>query len=275
MRASLSPQGRFLILPTGMVRITDSAERIDAARAALEKMIMAPALVRVEITFETLTQRTVQRQPAQPPVEDRGLPYPQTYDPPRIIANGPGSFIVVPATPRNFTTRRVGGGTSIAAANAGQTATVTDRQMARRLSATTSTGKPTVVAVRPASADTGELRALAEKYGVLPPGEPAWPAAGTELLVTPEFSGGSMVVKVVPQIAIPPSAAGLPGRRIPLPMASAGVVLTADSPRGSGRLPGTDADFYRTFLGTPAGDAAQSVVVTVAARVQYAGDPPK
>ena len=104
--------------------------------------------------------------------------------------------------------------------------------------------------------------------------EPAWTAAGTELLITPEMSGAALVVKVVPQIVLPPAAAGQPPRPNPITASSAGLMVGRGAPPQTGILPGTDPEFYRLFLGAQQSKDDTFTSLTVAAQVQYIGGAP-
>ncbi len=284
VRKTLSPQSRAaLTSPTGPLRVTDSAERLELLKAKLLDFQRAPALVPIELTFENRARRTVQRLPADQPVVERGIPVPDRYDPPRIIA-GPGGVTVVPAQPRSFTTRRVGPGTSVNLNPTGFTTgeaevrfseTETTAHLARRLSVSGVIGKPSTVSVLRQVLDPAKLYALALQRGAITNAEPAWTAAGTELLVTPELSGGALVVNVVPQIILPPAVAGQPPRRIAISACAAAVLTARGAPPSAGLLPKTDPDFYRVFLGTAQAVDDTITALTVTASVQYVGGPPQ
>ncbi|MGB8170380.1 MAG: hypothetical protein WCF18_22955, partial [Chthoniobacteraceae bacterium] len=200
LQKTLSPQGRtVLVTPTGPVRVSDREEKVAAARRTLAEMQQAPALVPVELSFSTTAQRVVQRLPVEPPVVSSGIPVPNRYDPPRIIQNSAGGVTIVPSMPRDFRTRNVGPGTVINPSPTGYqtqnsevrlTETVTTGGITRRFASSLVLGKPTMLSVVRQVPDVAALRTLAEKYGAIPAAEPAWTAAGTELLVRPELSGG-------------------------------------------------------------------------------------
>lgn len=285
LRKSLSPQGRAtMVSATGPVRVADAPERIAAARAALEQLQKAPAVVPIEVTFTTSARRGVQRLPVEPPVVSNSIPVPDRYDPPKIIA-GPGGMTVVPSQPRSFTTRNVGPGTVVNPSPTGyqtrdpevrmtETETVASGP-ARRFAVSTVLGKPVLASVHRQVPDPAALRALAVKYGAVGDTEPAWSAAGTELVLTPEVSGAAVVVKVVPQIVLPPAISGQPVRRVPITACSAGIMVARGAQRQTGILPKTDPEFYRVFLGMPGADDDTFTSVTVAADVQYLGSPPQ
>ncbi len=285
LRKSMSPQGRAtMVTPTGPVRVADAAERVAAARQALEQLQKAPAVVPLEISFATTARRVVQRLPVEPPVVSSGIPVPDRYDPPRLIQNGAGGVIVVPAMPRDFRTRNVGPGTVVNPSPTGYqtfnsevriTETVPSTAMVRRFSASTVPGKPVFLAVVRQVPDAAALRALALKYAAIPEAEPAWTAAGTELLVRPELSGGSLVVNITPQIVLPPSAPGQAPRRIPIAACAAGVMIARGAPGNTGMLPKTDPEFYRVFLGAAQAVEDTITAVTVSGQVQYVGSPPQ
>jgi hypothetical protein len=191
---------------------------------------------------------------------------------------------VVPAQPRSFTTRRVGPGTSVNTNPTGYTTgeaevrfseTETTTSLARRLSVSGVIGKPSTVPVLRQVPDPAKLYALALQRGAITDAEPAWTAAGTELLVTPELSGGALVVNVVPQIILPPPSAGQPPRRIPISACAAGVLVARGAPPSSGLLPKTNPEFYRVFLGAAQAVEDTITALTVTASVQYIGGPPQ
>lgn len=283
IRQTLSAQARAVMAsPTGPLRLTDTAERVAAARQKLAQLQAAPALVPFEITFAVRAQRVVQRLPVEPPVVDRGIPIPQRYDPPRIIA-GPNN-VVVPAQPREFRTRSVGPGGSVSVAPSGyqtitpevrMSETETTTAQARKFAGSTVLGRAAVVPVLRAVPDLAALRALAEKHAALPADEPAWTAAGTELLVTPEAAGAAVMVKIVPQIVLAPAVAGQPPRRIPIPACSAGIMIARGALTQTGTLPKTDPEFYRVFLGATQAVDDTVTALTLSANVQYLGDPPR
>jgi hypothetical protein len=285
LKKTLSPQGRSVwVSPTGPVRISDQNEKLEAARTALGELQKAPALVPIELTFATMAQRTVQRLPVEPPVVSDGIRIPQRYDPPRIIANGNGSVVVIPAQPREFRTRNVGPGTVVNPSPTGyqtltpevrMAETVTTGGISRRFSASTVPGKPVLLTVLRQVSDPAALRALALRFGAIADTEPAWTAATTELLVTPQISGAALVVNVVPQIVLPPLAPGQAPRRIPISSTAAGVMVARGAPSNTGMLPKTDPEFYRVFFGAAQAEDDTFTALTVAAQVQYLGGPPQ
>lgn len=284
MQKTLSPQGRFvLVTPTGPIRISDTGEKIDAARRALAELQKAPALVPVELSFTTSVRRVVQRLPAEQPVHDYGIPVPNRYDPPRVIANPGGGFTVVPAQPRDFTTRNVGPGTIVNPSPTGYrtlspevriSETTTSSGVARRFSASTVPGKPVAFTVLKQVPDVAALREVALKHKAIAESEPAWSAAGTELLVKPELSGGALMVTIVPQIVIP-AAAPAQARRIPINACAAGVLVARGAPANTGMLPRTDPEFYRLFFGNQEAVDDSVTALTVTASVQYLGSQPR
>jgi len=283
VRKTLSPQSRAaLTSPTGPLRITDTAERLELLKKTLLTFQRAPALVPIELSFAARAQRTVQRLPAEQPVSDRAIPVPDRYDPPRIIA-GAGGVTVVPAHPRSFTTRRVGPGATVNLNPTGYTTGEAEVRLSETGAVTLGArsfvisgviGKPSTIPVLRQVPDPAALRELALQRGAIPNTEPAWTAAATELLVTPEISGGALVVNVVPQIVLPPPAAGQPPRRIPLPACAAAVLAARGAPPSTGLLPKTDPEFYRTFLGLAQATDETFTSLTVKADVQYLGNPP-
>lgn len=277
LKKTLSPQGRITFIHGGPVRISDEAGRVAAARRALEELQNAPAVVPMELAFATMARRTVQRLPVEPPVVDRGFPYPTRFDPPRVIMNGNGSVTVIPSQPRDFTTRSIGPGTSVNPAPTGYRTrepevrtgeTKTTGGITRRFTASTVPGKSVALSVLP-QADAVALHALAVKLGAIPPAEPVWPAAATELLIQPELSGGALVVNIVPQIVL------AQGRRVPLQACAAAVLIARGTASNTGLLARTEPEFYRVFLGTPQAQDDTFTTLAVKAQVQYLGNPPR
>jgi len=277
LKKTLSPQARTVFVHAGPVRITDTREKVEAARRALEGLQNAPAIVALDLSFATTARRTVQRLPAEQPIVDRGIPYPTRFDPPRII-QGPNGVTVIPSMPRDFTTRHVGPGTSVNPTGLGYITNESEVRLnettnvggvTRRFTASSVPGKPVTLAVQAQVADLAALRALALKLGSITDAEPAWPAARTELLLKPEISGSGMVVTITPQIIVPPA------RRIPLPASAAAVLLAPGAPSNTGLLPRTDPEFYRVFLGTPQAEDDTYTALTIKAQVKYVGSPPQ
>lgn len=284
LQKSLSPRGRYsFVTPTGPVRISDEAEKVAAARRALDELQKAPAIVPIELQFTTTAQRTVQHRPTESPVSGVSIPVPDRYDPPRVMADGRGNYTVVPSQPRSFTTRKVGPGTIVNPSPSGYTTatpevriteTTTATVGTRRFQASTVPGRPITIPVLRSVPDPTALRALARKCDAIPDSEPAWSAAGTELFVEPRLADGALVVNVVPHIVLP-VAPGQPARRIPLPACAAGVLIARGAPPSKGLIPRTDPEFYRVFLGAPHATDETLTALTVAASVQYVGSPPK
>jgi hypothetical protein len=284
LQKTLSPQGRYVfVTPSGPIRISDQAEKVTAARHALERLQKAPALVPMELLFTTTAQRTVRRLPVESPVSGVGIPVPDRYAPPRVIADGSGNFTVIPSQPRSFTTRGVGAGTVVNPSASGYATASPEVRMSetttvtvgtRRFSASTTPGRALSISVLRQVPDVAALRALARKYEAIAESEPAWSAAGTELLVRPELADGALVVNIVPQIVLPPGPDATV-RRIPITACAAGVLVARGAPGSKGLLPRTDPEFYRFFLGVTEAVDETLTALTVTARVQYVGGPPK
>jgi hypothetical protein len=284
LRKTLSPRGRFsFVTPTGPVRIADEAEKVAAARRALDELQKTAALVPIDLQFTTTAQRTVQRRPVESPVSGVSIPVPNAYTPPRVMSDGRGNTTVVPAQPRSFGTRQVGPGTIVNPSPSGYaTATpevrITDTTTAivgaRRFQASTVPGRAVTIPVVRAAPDPAALRALARKYDAIPESEPAWSAAGTEFLVEPRLVDGALVVNVVPHIVLP-AAPGQTARRIPIPACPAGILVARGAPPSKGLLPRTDPEFYRVFLGAAHAVDETLTALTVTASVQYVGRPTK
>jgi hypothetical protein len=123
--------------------------------------------------------------------------------------------------------------------------------------------------------DAAALRALALKFHAIADNEPAWTAAGTELQITPELSGATVLLKVMPQIVLPPAVQGQPPRRIPITACAAGVPIARGALTQTGLIPAADPEFYRVFLGAQQAVEDTFTAMTVTASAQYIGSPPE
>lgn len=110
VRDTLSPEGRFVILPDkGAVLVIDQPERVAAAEQAIRSLdLPAP---RLELQVGVRTGGSVTRPPA--PARDPfsgGLdfPVPMAFAPPRVLIQPNGNYVVIPATPTRFGRRAVG-----------------------------------------------------------------------------------------------------------------------------------------------------------------------
>jgi hypothetical protein len=277
LKKTLSPQGKFVLINAGPVRITDEPEKVEAARHALEALQKAPSIVPMDLAFVTFTRRTEQRLPVEPPVSDRGFPYPTRFDPPRVIMNG-NNVTIIPSQPRDFTTRRVGTGADVNLSPGGYATTQPEVRLSetsttgtvlRRFTASTVPGRSLAFHVLPQVKDPAALRALALKLGAIAETEPAWPAAATELRVDAQVSEGALVVNLVPVVVL----AG--GRTVPIRNCAAAVLLARSAPSNKGLLPRADAEFYRLFFGSPQAADDTFTTLTVKAQLQYVGNPPQ
>lgn len=276
LKKTLSPQGKFVLVHAGPVRITDEPDNVAATRQALESLQKAPSLVPLELTFVTFTRRTEQRLPAEQPVSERGFPYPTRFDPPRVIMNG-GNVTIIPSQPRDFTTRRVGSGADVNLSPGGYATTQPEVRMSetstsgtvlRRFNASTVPGKTVAFQVLPRVEDATALRALALKLGAITEAEPAWPATATEMRMDAQLSEGALVINLVPVVVL----AG--GRTIPIRACAAAVLLAPSASSNQGLLPKADPEFYRLFFGSRQAADDTFTTLTVKAKVQYVGSAP-
>ncbi len=268
----LTPQGRFVILAKpGAVRIIDTAAKIAAARSAIDALQNAPATISLTLNFEAISTRPVERRPAEPPSRGDGIPVPSRYSPPRVIVNPGGGVTVIPSQPLRFTTRSETSGSVVQPS--APIASTPIKQTLRRLSASSLPHQPISVPVTTRVEDAAALRALALQLGAVPPDEPAWETAGTELLIRAELTGGKLVLNVTPQVVLR-AKPGQEIRRIPLSACAAGIPIPRSGAGPTGTLPRTDAAFYRLFFGTPAPAPDAVTTLTVTADVRYLGNPP-
>jgi hypothetical protein len=352
LRQTLSPQGRFVIMPTtGNVRIFDTPEKTQAARLALEQLQSGPASVSVAITVTTglraVTRQTVTQssafeydvppgppliggvrmgnyppaqmppqpgvqmqlpgqpvvQPQMPPPQQGlpgqpGLPAqpakpgmpgmpPQNIGQPQMPGQPPGQMPGQPGLPPQPNMPRpmppaVAPGAFMQPPQGGYTTfgpevRITETSMeggsTRRYSGTSGPGKLLTLSVQPRVADPAALHDLAVKYGAVPANEPAWTAAGTELLVTPDFSSGSLTLQVVPQIVISTGEAQQPPRRVPVKVCIATVVVSRRATTTFDGLPGANGEFYRLFFGAMEATDDTTTRISVSADVQYLAQP--
>jgi hypothetical protein len=329
LRQTLSPEGRFVILPTtGNVRIFDTPEKTQQARIALEQLQVAPASVSVTIAVTTglraVTRQTVTQEsvlgydmPGGPPIIGgvRVGNYPPAQMPPqmppRSLPQQAGGQPQLPAQPRAQTppgqlpvqpmppgqSSQQGqqglppqpnmprnlppdvapgaymqppqGGYTTFGPEIRTTETSVEGGSTRRYSGISAPGKPLTLSVQPRVADTAALHDLAVKYGAVPASEPAWTSAGTELLVTPELSSGSLTLQVVPQIVIQAGDAQQPARRVPVKVCAATVVMNRSAGTSFDGLPGANGEFYRLFFGATEATDDTSARISVNAAVQY------
>jgi len=276
LKNTLSARGRYVILPgTGRVRIFDSGDRVQAARSALEALQQAPANIAIELEVTTGMRQVTRQDPA---ADEQGLgyefPVPQNFDPPRITNSySGGSIVIVPAQPRNFTTRRVGAGGIVNISPTGyrtlepevrRSETALEGGVIHRVSGSAVLGKPAILPVLARVRDVQGLREWALTRGAIQHAEPPWQAAGTELLVTPEITNGNLSLNVVPQISIYGRAQhlSLPGCATVIPV-ERGTRATID------QLQGTDPEFYRVFFDAREAADGTMTSISVAAQVHY------
>lgn len=261
VQKNLSPQGRFVILiANGTVRVFDTPQNIAQARKAMSDMQNAPALVGFEFIIKTGMHK-VTKVTSSGPVE--GFPVPQTYSPPQIYPSGHG-YVVIPSTPTSFTTETFGPTTTI-------TQTSIEGGEAHRYGGTTVFPKPAAVTICAKAPDPAALRDWAVKNGAAPESEPAWTAARTEILVTPEHADFGMIMTLQPQVVV--TSADGKSRVVPLRVCTASVTVKQGTPVVLDGFPGADPDFYRLFLGAQESTADTISSVTIGAAYDYSAVP--
>lgn len=280
LRKTLSPQGRFVVLPAGgTVRIFDTPDKIETARRVLQEMQNAPSIVSFAINVRTGMRQVTRQSPQQGPV-DYEIPVPQTYGAPQIVGQTGGRVIVTPGMPGNFTTRHVNPGDRVYV-NPGYvtggyttgtemrvTNTSTEGGVNRKYTGSTVFPRPAAVTVSAAVPDPQGLHDWAVKNGAVPVGEPAWASAGTELAVTPEHAGDGLLLNLMPQIVLA-GPVGQPPRRIPVKVCAASVLTKPGAPATLEGFPGADPEFYRLFFGVKESTDDTSTMITVAAATEY------
>ncbi len=106
---SLSPQGRFVILPgKGKVLVIDTADKVRAAELALAAMQAPMPEVRLNFAVNPGNPVPGKTRFINPPEAWSDFPFPTAYLAPGIVADGSGGFVVTPAHPTNFKRRKVG-----------------------------------------------------------------------------------------------------------------------------------------------------------------------
>lgn len=271
VRKTLSPQGKFVVLNAiGMVRVTDSDEKIAEVSRVLAGLQKAPSLVTLNLGFVTYGTKTVTVTSAGPTGAADDFPFPRKFAPPKMVQGPNGVVIAVPSQPSQFTSRPAG-----ASAGATQVTTKTEptKQLARRLVASSVPEKPAPVPVLAKVDDVAGLHALALKLGAITAQEPAWTTASTELLIRTELVGAELRVMITPQIALPAASPGQEPRRIPLKACAAQIPITRAVPAPTGKLPRTDPEFYHLFMGLPPGAPTDTTALNLTGEVRYTGTP--
>jgi hypothetical protein len=270
VRKTLSPQGKFVVLnQTGVVRVTDSEEKIAEVYRVLATLQKAPSVVSLNLGFITFGKKAVVHPNVSPSGGGDEFPFPRKFSPPRIVQGPNGSTTVIPTQPSQFTSR--GAGASAGVQNV--TTMEPTKQLARRILASSVPEKPAPVALLAKVEDVKGLHDFAVRVGAVGQEEPAWTAASTELLVKTELVGAELRVTVTPQIALPGASPAQP-RRIPVKACSAQISITRSIPAPTGRLPLADAEFYRLFLGLPPGGPDDFTALNLTGEVRFVAAQP-
>jgi hypothetical protein len=271
VRKTLSPQGKFVVLNnTGVVRVTDTEEKIAEVYRVLGALQKAPATVSLNMGFITYGKKTT-----TVPVTSGGgggdeFPFPRKFSPPRIVQGPNGSVTAIPAQPSQFTGRAAGASGTV---TQNITKVENTKQLAKRILATSIPEKPAPVPLLAKVEDVKGLHDFAVKVGAVGQQEPAWTAASTELLVTTELVGAELRVTITPQIALPGAAPGQE-RRIPVKACSAQISITRSIPAPTGKLPLADSEFYRLFMGLPPGGPDDFTALNLTGEVRFVGTQP-
>ncbi len=281
LRQTLSPQGRFVILANGMVRLFDNPEKIEAAAHALQEARNAPAMISVAITVNAGTHRVTREVLPQEPVVDYEVAVPRIYGAPRILPQPGGKVVIVPGTPREFTTRRAEPGTILNLAPTGYATVNPEVRMSetglaggitRKLTATAAAGKSMIVAVCGSVAAPTALYDCALNLGAIPANEPEWKAAATELVITPELLETGAALQITPQVVVYTVDRQQAPRRVLLRTLTTSIGVEKGKPATTSDI---DPDFYALFLGAPRPQQKTEASLTVAVGVQYLGAPAK
>ncbi len=272
VRKALSPQGRFVLLnATGSVRVIDSDDRIAAVSRLLARLAKAPSIVTLKIEVIHSGTKSVQTQ-IQPDAAIAGteLPYPHKFLPPKIAQNSSGGFIVTPSQPTDFRSRTVGASEGTAQVI---TQTVPTREIAKRLMVSSVPGTPVSAPLLAKVEDVAGLRALAVRLGAVSDQEPPWTSAATELVIQTAMIGPELKATITPQIILP-AKPPQEARRIPLQACAGSVTIARASPSPTGTLPQTNAEFYRLFMGLPAGAPDDVTALNLTAEVRFVSTKP-
>ena len=272
VRKTLSPQGRFVLLnATGAVRVIDSDDKIAAVSRLLARLEKAPSIVTLKIEVIHSGTKNVQTQ-IQPDAAIAGteLPYPHRFLPPKIVQNSSGGFIVTPSQPTDFRSRTVGASEGTAQVI---TQTVPTREIAKRLMVSSVPGTPVTTPLLAKVEDIAGLRAMALRLGAVSDQEPSWTSAATELVIQTEMAGPDLKATITPQIVLPSNSPQEP-RRIPLQACAGSVTISRASPSPTGTLPQTNSEFYRLFMGLPAGASDDITALNLAADVRFVSTKP-
>ncbi|HEV7402200.1 MAG TPA: hypothetical protein VGO11_04705 [Chthoniobacteraceae bacterium] len=271
VRKTLSPQGKFVILTAnGVVRVTDTEEKILEVHRVLGELAKAPAVVSLNLGFITYGTKTVQVPSTGSGGGGDEFLFPRKFSPPKMVQGPNGTVVAVPSQPSQFSGRGAG---ATAGATVMTTKTEPTKQLVRSLTATSTPEKPAPIPVLAKVEDVAGLRALAEKLGAVNAQEPAWTAASTELLLRTQVVGAELRVLVTPQIALPAAAPGQQPRRIPLKACAAEISITRAVPSPTGKLPRADAEFYRLFMGLAPGAPTDTTALNLTGAVRYIGTP--
>lgn len=280
LKKALSPQGRFVILASsGVVRIFDRPENVEAASGALEASRKGPALVTVEITARAGARRIARQSLPQEPAATFEVPIPRVYGRTQIVAQPGGNVTIIPGQPRDFTTRRAAPGTAVNLSPTGYATRDPEVRMSesalsggvtRKGTGSATLGKPIVLPVSARVAAPAALQEWARRAGAISADEPPWSAAATECVVVPDLLKNGAALQVTPQVVVYASDRGAPPRRVPLPAFGSSLVVQKGAPSSVHDL---DPEFYQLFLGAAKAekDTEASLVATVA--VQYLGTP--
>ncbi len=257
LQKSLSPQGRFVILiANGTVRVFDTPGNIAQARKALVALENGPALVSFAFIIKTGMHKVtkVTSSGAGP-----SIPVPATYSPPQVVSNGRG-YVVIPSMPTSYVNESLGVQETI-------TQTSVEGGVPRQFAGSTVFPRPVAMTVCPKAPDPAGLHDWAVACGAVPKDEPAWTAARTEILVTPQYADNGMELTLQPQVVVPAADGSL--RVIPLRVCRASTIVKQGAPVALDGFPGADPDFYRLFLGAAESTADAISSVTIGAAFDY------
>jgi hypothetical protein len=131
--------------------------------------------------------------------------------------------------------------------------------------------KPVAVTVCAKVSQPDALRDWALKNGAATAGDPAWVSAQTEIVVTPESADDGVILNLLPKI----TATGADGvaRDYPVRVCATSVLIKRGTPATFDGFPGSDPDFYRLFMAAEESTQDALASITVAAGVQYVGQP--
>ena len=289
LEKSLSPEGRFVLLPNkGKILVIDTPEGVEKAARALQDLKPTVPKVALDFAFQrgipqasaaSVNQAAVASPFDHRPRRTAGVPYPIEWAPARIIPNG-YSYIVIPATPTKFATRDLGFSmTTRPTANPDGTVSMDIDMSNTELAGFVNYGSdffvPGVAGIIPVSGQVANPQFFAP---FIVPNRIVMPIFSTtriktRILVKPEVKQNYVAVDMIPQLEITnPPEPGIEAQNL-VNLDQFRTTLVAPN-QGSARIAGFQGasdEFNRQFLGAGEDDKG-GTAITVTARVLTTGE---